>query len=1148
MPRSDNHHQDAKQYKIRRSIVLGLGGTGRSVCTQLKKILLEQSDNDPARFSHVRLLSIDTDARVKKVQTERGDTVRLTKHELLGLRISPALDRQRFHRVMTDRQAELLSQANELGAMRCRPIGNAFLLANWAAIRSRVRDLIYDLARADLRAKVRTDPRYRGLDLDTNKLDIYVVGNLVSGTGSGMAVGLGYLLRDLTSELNDGNTEYQIEGVFTICGVYALDDCGGQPSPYAVNCYAALLELNHFTNRDIFMSNDEGYDPGFDQIRISEEARRQAPYQYVQLLNPSHSKAGELKAEELEPHIARVLALRIGSAVGMVAAAKIVDEMPNRSHYDDKGNLRFCWAWGANTFRSAGQELLDLATALAADQTLDVMTGEHIHAAINLKDEAWDIVRSVGLGYSKDTTQTSLLKNLYITQESYGDMQAGVSLMQQIEPIIRRAFPLPDVDNSDHIKGLPGFVDQRKGDVSTKLTNLISTVVSGNRRPLAQEIQNSIEEAILSLADYSEDGKGSLDDAIGIIELLIGSKTERGSLLQKDGESYQERLKHAISDRQQGRREVDFNVDSIRSIVSARGRFQRQALLGAWENLVKSLILQKQSEARQIGLEEARKILDGDGSDKNDLLRLGLIRHLQTLRIRLRSAREEIQRLDSRFEARVEALEKRLRKRGEDSQRLEKARDLKSQALEGEQSRIYARKVVEKVLGPPHSVASRYDDPDQLDRDYAKVDEIIRERVMEVGSSLLAASIENAPDFDGHLPTFLELSEPAIRLDPNQDTPPEVAYLSVPQNVPSFRAEVKRTGWLDAREISNKQDDELFQQRMDDAEPRVDVLVGRLTFSPASVLGIDRWATLYGRATVRPEGRRSVHTLPDSRGGETLVFEELGQTGTRVMVSYFIARSLLWLREEDGEVFYEHPRDTTFFMRDNERRRLGTSISDPGIIQEYKAALRPGVRDQELSSPVFLHAYRRFREAMNGGVDEQARNRLFNCLVIGVVQIFNGKGELGEDPHLPNPEQGDDLYALASSLRSTLQPLGLADDLFSLVREQDSESIPALGQVEALQAPQDKEPPLTAPPSPASGSSFQETLVSPEARQPVSGRTCPNGHPVADQARFCGECGGEIVDATSPNECANCDEPVEPSARFCSQCGHPVAAPLAEAV
>ncbi|WP_321339540.1 zinc ribbon domain-containing protein [Breoghania sp.] len=81
----------------------------------------------------------------------------------------------------------------------------------------------------------------------------------------------------------------------------------------------------------------------------------------------------------------------------------------------------------------------------------------------------------------------------------------------------------------------------------------------------------------------------------------------------------------------------------------------------------------------------------------------------------------------------------------------------------------------------------------------------------------------------------------------------------------------------------------------------------------------------------------------------------------------------------------------------------------------------------------------------------------------------------------------------------------------------------------------------------------KDPLARPEPASPpgspaIEGRTCPIcGHAVADDARFCTECGHrlELEETTSEptisaKHCPKCGAEVPPDARFCTQCGAPL--------
>ena len=1132
---------EKSKVKVRRSIVIGLGGTGRNVCTQLKSILIDNHDNNAKRFPYVRLLSIDTDSRKKSTENRSGETVRLDHTELMPLKIPPALDKRKFSRFMSDYvMTRILPHVNETGAGRCRPVGHAFLVTNWGQIRDRIVAIYRDLHSADLADLLHSDPNFADMELDRSRIDIYVTGNLVSGTGSGMSLGMGYLLRDLVSQLSqDGMTQIMTEGIFTTCGLFALGRMDGKPSEYAVNCYASLLELNHFSTPNVYDNPLTCYGTGYDDIILPKVAREQPPYDEVQLLNPSHCAAGGLSNEQFEPQIAAMLALRIGSHVGMTATARLVDERRNDDEFDMWGNRRFCRAWGAVSFRSSGQDVLDLAVALAADEVIDALTGENVRSAMNRKDVAYDILTSIGFGYAEDAESgkrnTTLLTSLLTPTEAVAGGTQGVNVLDSLQEMVTKAFPQP-TDDREYIRGLPILIDRKKGELLTRVKGLVSAVITHNRRAASLRIREAVTKRLEELADFSTDGRGSLDDAIAVIDLLVGVESDLDAgLLRRDSAQYQLNGQAALAEAAKGRTLAESGEQAVRVIAGLGGKFEYQALIGAWDNFVKGLIQQVTNEARQAVLGEARTILNGDTSDRDEFLRTGLIKALEKLRVSLRAARQQLKNLDLLFEQRSEKLTKSLARFAMSAETsLAEARDLKNRLLDGEMLRLLAAEVVGKVIDRPHLAGTRYERQEVLQADYSAVDRKVRERIQVVGADGLARSIDDNPDFDGRLTGFLDRAEPAIQLNPNLEADRQLAYISVPKGVVAFRQKLIELDWLGERS-GDKKPGELIEERPGDNDPRVDVITARLQFSPAAILGIDDWGTRYDEAAESAAGRRNVHTVADPEGGKNLIFEPLGTTEARLQVAFLIAYAMNWLQESPpGSVYVVGPGQqgrTSRLLKEEMRCQLSRGLNDPGFFREFTQPVVQGSGDPEGKRPIFLHALIRFRDLMRQDDNERERADSFARLVIGLAQMVYKVGTLHRSPLLPKPKMVADFRRFEHALSCLLIPLGLYEDLLARVDALPPDRVPELGETDKLTAAP-PQPSVAAPPPPANPDAY-----------PIYGpaiQHCPRGHQVAAGAKFCGECGARIEESEAV--CPHCSTKLSPGQRFCSNCGQPQAA------
>lgn len=1115
MPLENGTPQSSKEqtveFGLRRSIVIGLGGTGRHVCTQLKKFLRESHGGDDKGYPHVRILSIDTDARVRTVEEEGGGQLQLAPEERLGLRIPSNLARERFNEFMNDHiKNSLLPHANEMGAMRCRPLGHAFLVTQWAEVRRRIRDIYLRLHAAELRELVRSDPRFEGREMDNSRVDFYVIANLVSGTGSGMALGMGYLLRDLIEGLKqDGGTEFLVEGIFTTCGLFALQSMGGRPSDFAVNCYAALLELDHYSKPEVYKSRRGRYRAGFDEVALRDEALSNPPYDMIQLLNPSHTGMGGMDVTQFEPYIARVLALRTGSHVGMTASAKIVDERTARGLYDNHGNRRICWAWGAESFRSSGQEILDLAVVLGAQRLLAALSGREAGDGASTQDRATRIASSLGFGFAAEdggSQSPTLMSSLLTPSEPIEGGAPGVSLLESIVAMVRERFPMPPADR-DVANTLPDIIERRKPELLTRARGLISAVTAGNRRRVAEEAHSALLNQIRERSHLSSEPAGSLGEAIRLLDLLIGREGSEHGLLRQESSSYQAAGRKAATEKDEGQRKCGNHEQSVRRICRMGSGFTQEALQSAWNGFTSGLIEQLQAEARQRALEELYRILEGDGKDRSETLRLGLLKVLEQLRRELSDSRVQVDELWSREDHRRTKILHRLRENAGSYPEAERqARDLAERAL-GEESLRRAASEWLHQAGEPHQLGRRYQNPDFREEDFRALEKIIHRRVEVIGQDLLLRSLEDDPSLGGRLTSYLEKSQPAIRLNPNMEATEQVAFVSLPAGTVNYKNTLAGIGWLQQRSgIRSPQ--ELLEERLGDSQPRTDVLAATLTFSPASVMGVDDWARHYQAATSSSEGLRAVHTVADRSGGSQLVFEPLGTTQPRIELAYVIGRACGWLQSTQNGASYTYPGDQEGLVRRDQVRTIDLPLDDLEFLDELRRPLREGVNDVNLRIPIFLHILRRFQGSLEGAdrwVDSGPLDRLTRAL----REWVHGSGSLKGNPLLPDPED-DGFQALDYAIRCLLAPLGLYESL----RERIQQAAP-----------------VSVPESPRRGG------VGPHVVVPLApSRRCPEGHPIAEGQLYCEECGKPVA-APEIRTCPHCHESVSPGAKFCSHCG-----------
>lgn len=276
--------------KLKRTILIGLGGTGKKALLQAKKKFLETFGEEPplVKFLLIDTTSANTDAL--KAQTPEGETrpVRLRASEVLHIEARGASLLPQVHDEIrewfppkADLKANILS-----GAGQIRALGRLALFANAGPVYENLRDLLA-LAR-DYRDERPSPERRYIYEAYAPHVTVALVGSLAGGTGSGIFLDVAFVLRHLMKD------EDQLFGYFLLPDIYA-----NRPGTQNVeaNAYAALMELDHFMSREDTWS----YSFGGRTVPV-----RKKPFDMVFLVN-RQNRAGRA-FNEVE-HLAELLGL-----------------------------------------------------------------------------------------------------------------------------------------------------------------------------------------------------------------------------------------------------------------------------------------------------------------------------------------------------------------------------------------------------------------------------------------------------------------------------------------------------------------------------------------------------------------------------------------------------------------------------------------------------------------------------------------------------------------------------------------------------------------------------------------------------------------------------------------------------------------------
>lgn len=273
---------------VTRTICIGIGGTGRDVLMRIRRTIIDQFGS-LQEFPIVAFIQIDTDQGATRTtglstgDNYQGQPIKFNPNEVIHARVSEAEAEQfkKNHELLQknpyannpdkhilewfpDTLINNLSAMND-GAGQIRPAGRLAFFKNFNAIKAQLTYAYNQVNGAD----VNELNRKWGNAVNPG-LRVYVTGSLCGGTGSGMVLDMGYLVRALYSPL----TQTESHGYFVI----ATDLYGNNDSVKA-NTYAALMELDYY-NR-VGTEFEANY-PGMPPFKATWE-----PYKFLYLISNS---------------------------------------------------------------------------------------------------------------------------------------------------------------------------------------------------------------------------------------------------------------------------------------------------------------------------------------------------------------------------------------------------------------------------------------------------------------------------------------------------------------------------------------------------------------------------------------------------------------------------------------------------------------------------------------------------------------------------------------------------------------------------------------------------------------------------------------------------------------------------------------------
>jgi len=238
--------QKSERFCVKPAIVIGLGGTGTEICLRLKSLINEKAGPD---FPLIKFLIFDTDVMDVRATPQNESAVNNQVRTLFT-------PNEYYHLVVRD-VAGIIKNAEKHphifswfpkdieigdvlnGANQIRMIGRLALYWNI----SQVVDAINRVKKEVSSIKNKALATERGFDLQDG-LAVYIMTSLCGGSGSGMFLDMGYLVRDLVDSA-------EVNSCCVMPSAFQIE----QQNSIEANAYAALKELDHLMTSCEFKMN-----------------------------------------------------------------------------------------------------------------------------------------------------------------------------------------------------------------------------------------------------------------------------------------------------------------------------------------------------------------------------------------------------------------------------------------------------------------------------------------------------------------------------------------------------------------------------------------------------------------------------------------------------------------------------------------------------------------------------------------------------------------------------------------------------------------------------------------------------------------------------------------------------------------------------
>ena len=342
--------------KVKRSLYIGLGGTGMNAILHTKKKFVDTYGEVPPMIG---FLGIDTDSNAYKhmLYSDLGEPINLTPNEQFPIRVP---DARPIYDVNIDKFSWLPEEnlyaldSMMLGAGQVRTNGRFAFTVHYASVLNKVRTILNTITNASI---INND-KYELMNTNT---EIHMVFSICGGTGCGTFINMAYVLKEAAPAC-------KLTGYAVLPEVFKSMSNSGM-SRVAPNAYGAIMDL------DYLMGVNMGSKPLKLEYLNSEYTIRTRPFNSMVFID---SKNEHLDSYTHIDELTEMISLALVTSAGELssAAASVSDNLEKNisaGTMDIKNKKAWAAGMGACEIIFKGSTLSKIYSMKAAKNLIDWM-------------------------------------------------------------------------------------------------------------------------------------------------------------------------------------------------------------------------------------------------------------------------------------------------------------------------------------------------------------------------------------------------------------------------------------------------------------------------------------------------------------------------------------------------------------------------------------------------------------------------------------------------------------------------------------------------------------------------------------------------------------------------------------------------------